>query len=310
MASERELAPGILEERFDSASEFMDALRLINHRWVNSGPWIFRGHSNADWSLVPAAHRLEAARVFARGSSMDDFRDPYGFGIEWEKDLIRDFFYAADRSGLPVPIGRDQLHVLLDGLADEWPSPELVPLLALAQHYGVPTRLLDWTTQGRVAAYFSALPPAEPCSELAVWAMHAEFVSEWGYQGYAIKSHIVGAPRSSNPNLHAQSGCFSYLRFRYDVPEHAREQPMPLDSVVTRLYQGTLAMAAGEVVQPSDSGCAMKKLVLPRSQAEALLQLAYLDGASALTLFPGYVGVARYLAESRKMNIRRGEFQP
>ena len=48
-------------------------------------------------------------------------------------------------------------------------------LAAIAQHHGVPTRLLDFTFNPLVAAYFAAAQPT-PSAYLAVWAVDVEFI--------------------------------------------------------------------------------------------------------------------------------------
>jgi hypothetical protein len=50
---------------------------------------------------------------------------------------------------------------LSDGTA-MWPPDQLLSLLALAQHHGLPTRLMDWSVNAYIAAYFAA-------SKAATW---------------------------------------------------------------------------------------------------------------------------------------------
>src|SRR5258705_11849082 len=52
----------IIEEKFDTAKEFLEALRITNPRWISKqnnseSSWIFRGQAKAKWHLIPSAWR-------------------------------------------------------------------------------------------------------------------------------------------------------------------------------------------------------------------------------------------------------------
>jgi hypothetical protein len=107
-------------------------------KYFKRGGWLYRGQRSADWNLETSFERL-----CQRNSIPFDKRKTF------ESELIREFQrglyqYESDSPSLTSKI--------------EW--------LALMQHHGAPTRLLDFTYSLYVAAYF-ALEDATDAS--AVW---------------------------------------------------------------------------------------------------------------------------------------------
>lgn len=85
------------------------------------GTWLFRGHADAAFDLVPAIGRQPSASAYRLAD---------------EKILFEDFVLEAKR------------YLDADGFTElEW--------LALAKHHGLPTRLFDWSTNPLVAAWFA-----------------------------------------------------------------------------------------------------------------------------------------------------------
>lgn len=277
-----EILPGVLESKFTDAVEFLRALDPLSGLWKRPAEWIYRGHADAAWQLLPKAHRDEAWRPLAK---MIPF--PYapshaeeGDRVQHEKELARLFLNAIDQAGMPVPNGLEFMRRELEVRGDPWPFASAVPLLALAQHHGLPTRLLDWSRQSRFAAYFAG--QAHEADSLAVWALNAAFVKHVG-GGSPPFLCVDTAPRSISPNLHAQAGVFTYYQLTPDGKMQSQEELI-----------GAWMDRAG---MKGKKKCALRKLTLPKAQRERLLALLTLEGVSALSMFPGYDGVARHVIE-------------
>ena len=101
--------------------------------------WIFRGRKDARWGLKTSIERC-AAKGFLNAQES------------------RAFQAFTDRA--PTYIQRC-----------EWPKSDLARL-ALMQHFGGPTRLLDWTEDPDVAALF-AVADADRKTASAVWAIQS-----------------------------------------------------------------------------------------------------------------------------------------
>lgn len=210
------------------------------------------------------------------------------------------FFDRADTAGLPLPEDSQRLRFVLRGIQHRrfaqpfdsfpWPPREFWSLLALAQHYGVPTRLLDWTRSGFTAAYFAALGVVRnrvTSTHMAVWAYGAKY-DRMGVLGTSVSAYVhpvqfITAPYAENPNLRAQRGV------------HILKNPELLTMIEPAdRYDVTDALSEVHRVLGDEP---LLKFVVPATEAGAVMRLLAKHDVDAATLFPGYDGVITALAE-------------
>jgi hypothetical protein len=93
--------------------------------------------------------------------------------------------------------------------ADKW------ELLAIAQHHGLPTRLMDWTRNPLVAAYFAVQKKFEGDSVIYAWRCQKEFLSKTLPSPFKIDKVTRYIPRFIDTRIRAQSGLFTAHPYPY-----------------------------------------------------------------------------------------------
>ena len=160
--------------------------------------------------------------------------------------------------------------------------------MAVAQHYDVPTRLLDWTERSYVACYFAAASAnfeldSMTMPRIAIWALDTSHAKHWK----TVK--IIRTPGGTSQNQAAQSGLFT----THNVKEYRFDDR----------YQVEALEDVEEIYQVEGSHNPLIKMTLPVEQAPALLSMCSRLGVDGSTLFPGFHGVAKSVRDWANLEV-------
>lgn len=283
-----------------TAQEFLDALSPLGQYFKDenlSESWLFRGQG-ADWPLVPSLFRTTPEAIAKlRSLTKKDITD-YDVLLDVERDLLLRFFEIADKRGLSLPDDSQILRLYLKKLkfktldedalvgSDERVWDKSLSLMALAQHFGLPTLLVDWTRQAYIAAFFAAESVASEKKEstvseyLVVWAFNFPYEgNRFPYWRSPIR--LVTAPSATNPNLREQLGVFTLMEGSYPRDEDGKY--VPLDKYLEE-YSEDQYIERDKVVRLFK----LRKFTLPVSEASKLLYLLAKLDFTPSAIYPGY----------------------
>jgi hypothetical protein len=216
--------------------------------------WAFRGERDERWPLYSSLSRY-----------LQNFGVARRAWPEQEARILRIF--------------KRKAHVFLDAAPDleddfQW--------LALMQHHGAPTRLIDFTWSPYVAAFFAL---ERTLADGVVWAMNPARVDSsrapsparvdprfpGNFRRYFLKGNRrliwMGEPQNMNRRLIAQSGTFA-------VP-------------------GVLDTPVEEILSDSDPENILAKIVIRNAVREVAMRELYRMNITYATLFPDLDGLAR-----------------
>jgi hypothetical protein len=160
----------------DTVSSWSELAELVEHfSFFNGHDWLFRGVSDTAHGLIPKIGRKETRALKKDPNSGQRVRVPYR--AEDERAVLTMFKQQAWPYMPTTPDGELQ-----------W--------LAIAQHHGLPTRLLDWTDGLLIAAWFAVEKGGAKESDSAIWVTKGVPQMPVDYQGEAL---TLAEPKSYRP---------------------------------------------------------------------------------------------------------------
>lgn len=179
------------------------------------GRFIFRGQSNSDWELKSSFDRL-FDNVQVANEMLNEFK------IDCEK---YDLYNST---------------ILNDSMS----------IMALGQHFGLPTRLLDWSFSPYIAAFFAFSDinlNNYNCDHVAVWSINVE--DEISNQELGLD--IINIKQVGNHRLRNQDGLFTYLKSSdRDLEQFIKKLPFERDTPILRkilLRKSEMALALNDL---------------------------------------------------------------
>jgi hypothetical protein len=212
------------EIRIDHFTEFHQAIEKYDARSV-----VYRGMKSVDYPLIPKIGRIVPP-------------DSVGSREKNEQEILRLF--------------KERAFQYLDFTpTSDW------DWLALGQQYGLPTRLLDWTDNPLVSAFFAVDEESE--ADGVIYSYHNDSYIPVDRHPDPFKYKDVGKfiPRHITPRITTQGGLFTVHPDPY--------KPFESDNMV--------------------------KIIIPNRMQSELRRTLSRYGVNRFSLFPGLDGLAAYI---------------
>jgi hypothetical protein len=260
--------------------QFIDAVAPLSpdSGAYESGQYWYRGQTNVAWGLESSLMRITR-----------NVRDQPRVALTLEEAALKEFMSKA------------HLFVEPSHLAKVKTTP---CWWAIMQHFGAPTRLLDWTVSPYVAAYFAAHQDGVG-NDGAVWCfchsrLHDVFRSEYGDLPDFTQSEAedtTGTVRRLHQRLAEVNAeqAVAPLAFKFfSSPRMAEQQGR---------FTMSLAIHQDHACMISAIRTHAKRLIIPYAAKPAILAELRRMNITAAALFPGIDGLGRSIAELTSLGI-------
>ena len=295
--------------------------------------YIFRGVSNANYELIPSARRGDVdLNSLSFPSEADQFNSETLIGqIAKEYLILKRFYEFADNAGLKLPDAPRLRRSIRNKIGSSaaldhwrvWPSEEIEPICALAQHYGLPTCMIDWTYSFNIALYFAVIGLVSNLQnhtgsdeKFSIYILNTRVLDELKLRVVAKwPIEIIQPAYYDNPNLSAQKGLLSF--WRDNIPEYTRNvvcenrhthtaiarasdcqeerfNEIPLNKKYAEFV--TKLRLDGEFLERAHS--LFYKVTYSYSCLEKALLHLSTTKTNRSTLFPGFSGVVQYMRDN------------
>ena len=255
----------------ESWSQLTEMFEKMDYGRPSSRTFLFRGQSKEEWNLIHTLSRL------LKTSSA--FRDDNIWATNIEQESYGRFVAQA--------------HYFLDpsSLPDE---RSLLAWWALMQHYGAPTRLLDWTASPYIAAYFAVVDDLE--SPGAIWAFDASVVIDESIEPSVSEVYKSFRSDRNSRRVFWESNIpeliYPYMLKKHHVRITTQQGAFTVCGTIPSDHGQSLDKSIGHGVQ----GHELKFIIPPTLKINFLRNLMRMN-ITANSLFPGLDGLGQSIKE-------------
>jgi len=239
---------------------FLNEIKRAKTELGNPNTLWYRGHPNSQFYLLATLLRYEN-------------------GLEKERHLFNSFRKFSDR--------------LLKRRVSEWET------LFEMQHYGVPTRLLDWTETFGIALFFAAHynQTHHPDKDAAIYLIDP-----------VALNRLSSVPRIYR--VPEDEGNFSYTKIYWDQEPFAPNAPIAIEPVFINdrmLAQRGMFTVHHDKIDPLEDTfpSVIKKVVLVNDLIPSALDFLDLSNITQYSVFPDLAGIAGFLMRTSELKPRR-----
>lgn len=290
----------IMGKQINDVVDYLNYIEILNQEYsatpllsnpINS-QFLFRGMENSSYSLLPSVFRK--VKIKQSGGKIENYKY---LALNEETDILKNFIQEASA-----------YIYNLNSI-----SQKFVRWIELAQHYGVPTRLLDWSNNPLVALYFACESNSQ--EEAIVWILHRgnyvkyiskeanyvnnkkkieELIEELLSESDAEKQEtimpklpFIYTPYYFDNRMSAQGSWFMVWGTKKDALENMVEDTyhmnLPDKERNTHVYG-----------QEQEEKFLFRFLISKSNKQSIMRQLDHI-GINAKTLFPGLDGIGKYI---------------
>jgi len=238
--------------------EFIDRRR----DWQPRGLAIFRGQANREWKILP--------QIAREPSDAEAIHESTSSRLDIERDLLLHF---RDRCGPFMP---EWIWAASDR-EQSW------RVLLVAQHHGLPTRLVDWSRNPLVALYFAVENFSRcknGCEVCSAASGHDSLVAGVSGSGFTVAG-LASDPANGDAPLYGYENGSDYGIL---LPPNVSPRIVAQSSVFT------IGRRPRKAIPPE------LEIVIPAAQRTEILRDLNSLGVNRATLFPDLDGHARHFA--------------
>lgn len=228
---------------------------------------LFRGQTNTKWTLEPSFTRIVKKRGFNRSQA-----------LQLEREAVNKFSISASKL-LPLEYTIDL--TLSRVKSQDGARIDFLGWFVVMQHYGAPTRTLDWSCSPWAALYFACCEQDE--LDGALWI--ADFAKVMQYANEVmpnVKDFNAAMVEENAPNILVVSG------MAYNTNQRIESQQSRLSICTNPLLDHQPLLEEAK---------ALEKVEIPKEMKHGIMiELAQMN-ISAKTLFPGIDGLGRSVKE-------------